>query len=114
MLREKGARLLVRREPVNQRRWLAIRDDPTLPRIWRSSVNDVEPEAQHTSFPHRMRRVLPFSNDQWTKISAVRLGFKAKTRPRVQPKKETWPTYALHSGFVQVALVQLWRWEYLR
>ena len=78
-----------RRQPIDQRRWLTIPDDPALPRNWRSCVNKVETEAELTSLRHSVRRGMPFGDDQWTKSSAVRLGLETTTRPRGRPKKET-------------------------
>ena len=78
-----------RRQPVDERRWLAIPDDPALPRNWRSWVNKVETEAELTSLRHSVRRGLPYGDDQWTRSSAVRLGLQTTTRPRGRPKKET-------------------------
>lgn len=71
-----------RRLPIDERRLLTISDDPALPRNWRSWVNKVETEAELTTLRHSVRRGLPFGDDQWTKSSAVRLGFETTTPPR--------------------------------
>ena len=78
-----------RRRPVDERRWLAIPDDPPLPRNWRSLVNKVETEAELTSLRHSVRRGLPFGDGQWTRSSAVCLGLETTTRPWGRPNKET-------------------------
>ena len=78
-----------RRQPADERRWLAVPEDPALPRNWRSWVNKVETEAELTSLRHCVRRGLPYGDDQWTRSSAVRLGLETTTRPRGRPKKET-------------------------
>jgi hypothetical protein len=38
-----------RRQSADERRWLAIADNPALPRNWRSWVNKVETEAELNS-----------------------------------------------------------------
>jgi putative transposase len=73
----------------NDRRWLAIPNDPPLPRNWRSSVNKVETEAELNSLRRSVKRGVPFGADQWIRSSAVRLGLETTTRPRGRPKKET-------------------------
>lgn len=78
-----------RRQPAYARRWLAIPDDPPLPRNWRSWVNKVETEAELNALRRSVKRGLPFGDDDWTRSSAVRLGLEATTRPRGRPKKET-------------------------
>ena len=74
---------------ADERRWLAISDDPPLPRNWRSWVNKVETEAELNSLRRSVKRGLPFGDDKWTKSSAVRLGLETTTRPRGRPRKET-------------------------
>jgi putative transposase len=78
-----------RRQPADDHRWLAVPDDPPLPRNWRSWVNKVETESELTSLRHSVRRGLPFGDDQWTRSSAVRPGLETTTRPRGRPRKET-------------------------
>lgn len=78
-----------RRQPADERRWLATPDDPPLPRNWRSRVNKVETELELNALRHSVKRGLPFGDDNWTRSSAVRLGLEATTRPRGRPKKET-------------------------
>ena len=78
----------VRRGSPHERRWLAIPDDPPLPRNWRSWVNKVESEAELQAVRNSVKRGLPFGDHQWTKSSAVRLGLESKTRPRGRPKNE--------------------------
>ena len=78
-----------RRQPADERRWLAIPDEPPLPRNWRSWVNKIETEAELNSLRHSVKRGVPFGDDQWTSSSAVRLGLETTTRPRGRPKKET-------------------------
>ncbi len=78
-----------RRQPVDERQWLAIPEDPALPRNWRSRVNKVETEEELTSIRHSVRRGLPFGDDQWTRSSSVRLGLETTTRPKGRPKNET-------------------------
>lgn len=74
---------------ADERRWLAIPDDPQLPRNWRSWVNKVETEAELNSLRRSVTRGLPFGDANWTRSSAVRLGLETTTRPRGRPKKET-------------------------
>lgn len=74
---------------ADERRWLAIPDDPPLPRNWRSWVNKVETEAELNALRRSVKRGLPFGDDNWTRSSAVRLGLETTTRPRGRPKKET-------------------------
>lgn len=78
-----------RRQRADERRWLAIADDPPLPRNWRAWVNKVETEAELNSLRRSVKRGLPFGDDNWTRISAVRLGLETTTRPRGRPKKKT-------------------------
>ena len=73
----------------DERHWLAIPDDPPLPRNWRSWVNKVETEAEFNSLRRSVKRGLPFGDDNWTRSSAVRLRLETTTRPRGRPKKET-------------------------
>ena len=74
---------------ADERRWLAIPDDPQLPRNWRSRVHKVETEAERNSLRRSVKRGLPFGDANWTRSSAVRLGLETTTRPRGRPKKET-------------------------
>ena len=74
---------------ADERHWLAIPEDPPLPRNWRSWVNKVETEAELNSLRRSVKRGLPFGDDNWTRSSAVRLGLETTTRPRGRPKKET-------------------------
>jgi len=76
-------------ETEDARRWLAIPDDPPLPRNWRSWVNKVETEAELNSLRHSVKRGLPSGDDNRTKSSAARLGLETTTRSRGRPKKET-------------------------
>ncbi|MEZ6042485.1 MAG: hypothetical protein R3C20_18450 [Planctomycetaceae bacterium] len=78
-----------RRGPADERRWLAIPDDPPLPRNWRSWVNKVETEAELNALRISVKRGLPFGDNQWTQSCALRLGLESTTRPRGRPKKET-------------------------
>ena len=78
-----------RRGPADERRWLAIPDDPPLPRNWRSWVNKVETEAELNALRISVKRGLPFGDNRWTKSCALRLGLESTTRPRGRPKKET-------------------------
>ena len=74
---------------ADERRWLAIPDDPPLPRNWRSWVNKVEAEEELNSLRRSVQRGVPFGDDQWTRSSAVRLGLETTTRTRGRPKKKT-------------------------
>ena len=47
-------------EKEDERRWLAIPDDPPLPRNWRSWVNKVETEAELNSLRRSVKRGLAF------------------------------------------------------
>jgi putative transposase len=69
--------------------WLAIPNDPPLPRNWRSWVNKVETDAELQSLRNSVKRGLPFGDAQWIRSSAVRLGLESTTRPRGRPKNET-------------------------
>lgn len=53
-----------RRQPADDRRWLAISDEPPLPRNWRSWVNKVETEAELNSQRQTRRAVWQRSMDQ--------------------------------------------------
>ena len=74
---------------ADERRWLAIPDEPPLPRNWRSWVNKVETETELNSLRLSVKRGVPFGGDQWIRSSAVRLGLETTTRPRGRPKNET-------------------------
>jgi putative transposase len=76
----------VRRHSPDESGWLAIPDDPPLPRNWRSWVNKVETEAELQSVRNSVKRGLPFGEAQWTKNSAARLGLESTTRPKGRPK----------------------------
>jgi len=78
-----------RRQPVEERRWLAIPDNPPLPRNWRAWVNKVETETELSSLRRSVKRGVPFGDEKWTRSSAVRLSLETTTRPRGRPKKET-------------------------
>ena len=82
-----------RRGPADERRWLAIPDDPPLPRIWRSWVNKVKTEAELNALRISVNRGLPFGDGQWTKSSAVRLGLETTSRPRARPIKKARPLF---------------------
>ena len=77
---------------ADERRWLAIPDDPPLPRNWRSWVNKVETEAELNSLRHSVKRGLPFGDEKWTQSSSVRLGLETTTRSRGRPKKRPLPS----------------------
>lgn len=76
-----------RRQPASEHRWLAIPDDPPLPRLWRSWVNKPETEAEVKALRSCIQRGLPFGDDRWTKSSVVRLDLHSTTRPRGRPRK---------------------------
>ena len=82
-----------RLQRADERRWLAIPDDPPLPRNWRSWVNKVETEAELNSVRHSVKRGMPFGDDNWTRSSAVRLDLETTTRPRGR----SWPNTVRHS-----------------
>ncbi len=69
--------------------WLAIPNDPPLPRNWRSWMNKVETDAELQALRNSVKRGLPFGDAQWIRSSAVRLGLESTTRPRGRPKHET-------------------------
>ena len=73
---------------ADERRWLAILNDPRLPRNWRSWVYKVETETELDSLRRSVKRGLPFGDDNWTRSSAVCRGLEITTRPRGRPKKE--------------------------
>ena len=77
-----------RRHAASERRWLAIPDEPPLPRIWRSWVNRPETEAELRAVRTCIRRGLPFGDDHWVHSSAVRLSLESTTRPRGRPRKQ--------------------------
>ena len=52
---------------ADERRWLAVPDDPTLPRNWRSWVNKIETEAELNSLRGTVKLGLPFGDDSWTR-----------------------------------------------
>jgi len=81
----------VRRRSLEESRWLAIPDDPALPRNWRSFVNKVETEAELQSLRNSVKRGLPFGDAQWIKSSAVCPGLESSTRPRERPKQRMRP-----------------------
>ena len=78
-----------RQQPLGECRWLAIPDDPALPRTWRSSVNRPETEAEVKALRTCIHRGLPFGDDRRVKSSVVRLGLECSTRPRGRPIKES-------------------------
>ena len=78
----------VRRHSPEESRWLAVPDDPPLPRNWRSWVNKIETEAELQSLRNSVKRGLPFGDARWTKNSAVRLGLESTTRPKGRPQNE--------------------------
>ena len=77
-----------RRRAPDERRWLAIPDDPPLPRNWRSWVNKPDTEAELLATRNSVQRGLPFGDEQWTRTSAIRLGLESTTRPRGRPRKD--------------------------
>ena len=80
-----GSSAYARFQRADERRWLAIPDDPPLPRNWRSWVNKVETETELNSLRRSVTRGLLFGDDNWTRSSAVRLVLETTRRP----KKET-------------------------
>ncbi len=78
-----------RQPAAGECRWLAIPDDPPLPRTWRSWVNRPETDAEVKAVRTCIRRGLPFGDDRWVKSSAVRLGLECTTRPRGRPRKKS-------------------------
>ena len=79
----------MRQRHPNERQWLAIPDDPPLPRTWRSWVNRAETDAEVKALRNCIHRGLPFGDDRWLKSSVVRLGLESTTRPRGRPFKST-------------------------
>ena len=79
----------VRRKPASERRWLTFPEDPPLPRIWRTWVNNAETEAELTALRSCVQRGLPFGDDGWIKSSVVRLGLETTARPRGRPRKQS-------------------------
>lgn len=75
-----------RRRLPEESPWLAIPNDPPLPRNWRSWVNKVETDAELQALRNSVKRGLPFGDAQWIRSSAVRLGLESTTRPRGRPK----------------------------
>ena len=78
-----------RQQHMQDRRWLAIPDDPCLPRNWRSWVNKAETEAEVKAIRNCVHRGTPYGDDRWMLSSTVRLSLESTIRPRGRPKKET-------------------------
>ena len=78
-----------RQQSSAKRAWLAIPDDPPLPKNWRSWVNKPESEAELQAMRSCVRRGKPFGDDRWIKSSSVRLSLESTIRPKGRPKKET-------------------------
>lgn len=77
----------VRRQVTDVPGWLAVPEDPPLPRNWRAWVNRVETDAELQVLRNSVKRGFPFGDDQWARSSAIRLGLENTTRPRGRPKK---------------------------
>jgi putative transposase len=77
-----------RRQPAEERRWLATAEDPPLPRQWRAWVNKPQTDAEVAAIRKCIRRGSPFGDKTWTKSSVVRLGLERTQRPRGRPRKE--------------------------
>jgi len=109
----------VRRQRADARRWLAIPDDPPLPRNWRSRVNKVETESELTSLRHSVRRGLPFGDDRWTRSSAVQAWPRNHDSPKgTTQKRDPFVSIplsprqlAVRVGYARVAPYTSVRWE---
>ena len=69
--------------------WLALPEEPKLPRQWRAWVNKPQTEAEIAALRHSVNRGTPFGSEDWQKQSAARLGLNSTLRPRGRPRKET-------------------------
>jgi hypothetical protein len=77
---------------AHERRWLAIADDPALPRNWRAWLNKAETEAELNSLRPSVKRGLPFGDDNWTRSSALRTWSRNhNTAKRTAPKRDPPP-----------------------
>jgi len=81
-----GSASLRRARPA-ERRWLAIPDDPPLPRNWRGFVNKPQTDAELDALRRCLRRSAPFGDESWVRNTGVRLGLESTTRPRGRPPK---------------------------
>ena len=86
-----------RLQRADERRWLAVPNDPALPPNWRSWGHKVETEAELNSLRRGVKRDLPFGDGNWIRSSAGRLGLETTTRLRGRPKKETCPIFSSKS-----------------
>lgn len=58
-----------------------------LPRNWKDRVNRSQTEAELAALRQSLHRGTPYGSDQWTKLTARRLGLESTLRPRGRPKK---------------------------
>jgi len=77
-----------RRAKPDQRRWLAVPHDPSLPRNWRSVVNKPQSDAERDALRKCIRRGAPFGDNNWVRNTTVRLGLESTTRPHGRPRKK--------------------------
>ncbi|MFK7819075.1 MAG: transposase [Planctomycetaceae bacterium] len=72
-----------------QRPWLWLPKQPSLPRQWKSIVNKPQTESELKALRHSVKRGTPFGSDRWIKSAAARLGLESTTRPRGRPRKQS-------------------------
>ncbi len=68
--------------------WLQLPQGFSLPRNWRSLVNQPLTEKEADAIARSMRRGSPYGHAQWATQSAIRLGLESTLRSRGRPKKE--------------------------
>ncbi len=73
--------------------WLTIPNDPSLPRQWRSWVNEPQSQAEVDAIRQCIVRGAPFGDEEWRKQSAARLGLASTLRSRGRPKKRPDPFF---------------------
>ena len=60
----------------------------TLPRNWKSAVNEPQTEAEVAATRRSIQRGTPFGSETWTKRAARQLGLESTLRPRGRPRKD--------------------------
>jgi putative transposase len=80
----------LRRLPKSKRpSWLKLPKEVTLPRNWRSLVNQPLTDKEAKAIQRCIKRGSPFGESKWATQSAARLGLESTLRARGRPKKET-------------------------
>ena len=75
-----------RRQKPAEREWLQIPESPSLPRQWRSLVNNPQTQAEVDAVRNCLCRGMPFGDENWMSHTVARLSLQSTIRPRGRPR----------------------------